>query len=277
MQPEYMTMPCCPEAWKKISDGFEKWNFPHCLGSIDGKHILIHGGSEYFNYKQRESIVLMAVVDASYKFITIDVGKSGSNSDGGIWESSGFGRALENGRVNLPFPAPLSRIESGEALPYMFVGDEAFPLRPYLMRPFPGRSLDNDSRQIFNYRLSRARRVVENAFGIMSHRWRILFKPIIAEPSKAISLVKAICVLHNFLRVKNDLNYTPPGFLDSVNEAGNITEGFWRTNAPNQTSTTGYNSRSATQQASQIREKLCTYFISSEGSVGWQWKHINRR
>ena len=72
---------------------------------------------------------------------------------------------LVTGRVNLPFPAPLSRIESGEALPYMFVGDEAFPLRPYLMRPFPGRSLDNDSRRIFNYRLSRARRVVENAFG----------------------------------------------------------------------------------------------------------------
>lgn len=80
---------------------FERWNFPHCLGSIDGKHILIqkpkHGGSEYFNYKQHESIVLMAVVDASYKFVTIDVGRSGSNSDGGIWESSVFGRALENG------------------------------------------------------------------------------------------------------------------------------------------------------------------------------------
>lgn len=78
--------------------------------------------------------------------------------------------SLVAGRVNLPPPAPLPNDESGEAIPYMFVGDEAFPLRPYLMRPFPGRSLDNDSRRIYNYRLSRARRVVENAFGKLNFK-----------------------------------------------------------------------------------------------------------
>lgn len=79
---------------------FEKWNFPHCLGSIDGKHITIqkpkHSGSEFWNYKQRESVVLLASCDATYKFTFIDVGQPGSNSDGGIWDSSTFGRGFEN-------------------------------------------------------------------------------------------------------------------------------------------------------------------------------------
>ena len=74
---------------------FKTWHFPNCIGSVDGKHIVIqkprHGGSEWHNYKQTESVVLMAVCDASYKFIVVDVGQSGSQSDGGIWDSSTFG------------------------------------------------------------------------------------------------------------------------------------------------------------------------------------------
>ena len=68
------------------------------------------------------------------------------------------------GKVNLPdaeaFPP------DGRPQPYMFVGDEAFPLRPYLMRPYPGRFLDSEKKRVFNYRLSRCRRVVENSFGM---------------------------------------------------------------------------------------------------------------
>lgn len=82
---------------------FEKWNFGQCLGAIDGKHVMIQkprlGGSVYHNYKSRESVVLMAVVDADYKFVVIDVGQPGSQSDGGVWECSAFGQALCLGTI----------------------------------------------------------------------------------------------------------------------------------------------------------------------------------
>lgn len=70
------------------------------------------------------------------------------------------------GTINLPDPDMLPDDTSGKTFPYMFVGDEAFPLRPYLMRPFPGRTLDSNAKKIFNYRLSRSRRVIENCFGM---------------------------------------------------------------------------------------------------------------
>jgi len=96
----------------------------------------------------------MAVVDSKYKFITVDIGGYGSNSDGGIWKSSKFGRAFDNGKVDIPHP---KRLPGSEMIaPHVILGDAAFQLKPNFMRPFPGKALDN-SRRIYNYRLSRAR------------------------------------------------------------------------------------------------------------------------
>ncbi|KAK0156284.1 Protein ALP1-like [Merluccius polli] len=78
------------------------------------------------------------------------------------------------------------------------VGDAAFPLKLYLMRPYPGQNLTHQKR-IFNYRLSRARMVVENAFGILSSRWRVLHRRINLHPQNVDTLVLAACILHNFL------------------------------------------------------------------------------
>jgi len=87
--------------FENISQGFyENWNFPNCIGSIDGKHIRKKcpkkSGSMFFNYKQFFSIVLLAVADANYKCIKIDVGSYGKDSDGGVLSYSNILKRLEN-------------------------------------------------------------------------------------------------------------------------------------------------------------------------------------
>ena len=126
-----------------------------------------HGGSFYYNYKGFHSIVLMALVDAGYKFLYVDVGAEGGASDGGTWNHCTLHEAVEDDRAGLPEPAPIPNDD--KPVPYHFVGDDAFALRTWLMKPFPHRS-QNDRERIFSYRLSRARRVVENAFGILTQR-----------------------------------------------------------------------------------------------------------
>lgn len=112
----------------------------------------------------------MAAVDAQYCFTFVDIGALGSESDGGVFGRSLFGKSLRNGTLNLPDNTCLPGTEV--LSPYTFIADEAFPLCENLMRPFPGRELTIE-RRVYNYRHCRARRVVENAFGILAARWRI--------------------------------------------------------------------------------------------------------
>ena len=183
----------------------ERWNFPNCLGSIDGKHITlrcpIKSGSYYFNYKGFFSIVLLALVDADYKFIFIDVGCNGRVSDGGVFRNSPISTALNSCQNPLGIPER-ENIEPGRKVPYVVVADDAFPLQEHIMKPYSNRNLTYEHR-IFNYRLSRARRIVENAFGILSSRFRIFSSPILLQPKNAEKLVLASCALHNFLREKS--------------------------------------------------------------------------
>ncbi|XP_050306290.1 putative nuclease HARBI1 [Anthonomus grandis grandis] len=147
------------EKWKEIANRFyELWNLPNCLGAIDGKHVRIqnipNSGSTNYNYKHYHSIVLLAVCDADGLFTMIETGYAGRNNDGGIFRASNLGQCLERNGLNLPASACLPHDESQEKVPYFFVGDNAFPFKRYLMRPFPIKTLDN-KKGIFNYRLSR--------------------------------------------------------------------------------------------------------------------------
>ncbi|XP_055777489.1 uncharacterized protein LOC129854453 [Salvelinus fontinalis] len=134
------------EDWRAIAAEFlERWNFPNCLGSIDGKHVVIQAppcsGSQFYNYKGTYSVILLAVVDAIYCFHVVDVGAYGKGSDGGTLRDSALGQALQDGTLEIPPPASLPGAEDLGPVPHIFVGDEAFPLRPNLMRPYAGRQL----------------------------------------------------------------------------------------------------------------------------------------
>ena len=108
-------------------------------------------------------------------------------------------------------------------MPYVFVGDDAFPLMENLMKPFSHRNLSREDR-IFNYRLSRVSRIVENAFGILASRFRILLGQINVCPEKALTLVLACSYLHNYLRRKEVESYYQGGFDIENISTGEITD-----------------------------------------------------
>ncbi|XP_077489587.1 uncharacterized protein LOC144100541 [Amblyomma americanum] len=164
----------------------------------------------------------MAVVDSHCKYILVDVGAEGRHSDGGTFKNSAFGYDLIEGR--LPIPQLEKLPGTATTAPYAFVGDEAFQLRTDFLRPYPSRQLD-DEKRVFNYRLSRARWCAENAFGITAARWRILLRTIPLHPENVDYIVKAACVLHNFLAVRNPQSQT---FADREDMLGNVVEGRWR-------------------------------------------------
>lgn len=166
------------ENWTKNEEGYSKiWNFPNACGAMDGKNIKIRSlrfsGSTYYNYKHFYSIVLLAVVDPFYKFTVVDIGASGSQSDGGVYARSPLGKMIENG---IPDPKKVGQ----KVLPHVILSDDAFSLKPNVMKPWPGKFLSKEKR-IFNYRLSSARMVVENSFGILAALWRIFYTTITGD------------------------------------------------------------------------------------------------
>ena len=217
-----------PEDWKNISLQFEeKWNFPHTIGAIEGKHIRTecskNFGTLYCNYKSFFSIVLLAVCDANYCFTLYDLGSYGSNNDSGILLNSEMGRKLEEERMNLPIAEDFDGCNY-KPLPYYLLGDRIFLLKPWLMRSFPGKNMTEEER-VCNYRQSRGRRTIENTFGILVTRCRIFVTPIRASVHSVEKYVLACLSLHNYLMQTDNAMYTPTGFIDSENRVGIILPG----------------------------------------------------
>lgn len=267
MGPIYMKMPADESEWKSIADKFERrWNFPHCIGAIDGKHVVMRApgntGSLYFNYKGTFSTVLLALVDADLKFIAIDVGAYGRNSDGGIFAQSNLGKSLALNALNLPEDEVIPNAEQLGKLPYVIVGDAAFPLQKHLMRPYPGRGGAEDHR-VYNYRLSRARRVVENAFGVLAARWRVYQTRISVRPEWTNDIVKATCVLHNFLRTRT--THTQEAAL--LQEAETLQSAGLQNFAQR--------GNKAATDAIEIRNAFTEYF-ANVAPLSWQQSHVNR-
>ena len=181
---------------------------------------------------------------------------------------------LNEGRIPLPKARKLPQSgddnawEQDDEMPFVLVGDNAFPLTTNMMKPFPERSLD-DRKRIFNYRLSRFRRDSENGFGILSSRFRIFHTTIDLHPDLATIVVNATVALHNMLCLKSKNTYNPPGFADQISTVGVVTDGEWR-NEDTLTALDHLPPTNCTLNATQVREKFADYFCGP-GQVDWQW------
>ena len=145
----------------------------------------------------------MAVVNSNYQFTMVDIGDAGCQSDGGVFAASNIGRALDEGLLNIPPPRHL--YSDTKLFLFLLVGDEAFPLKEYLIKLYARASI-KEKEQVPNYRISRPRRVVENTFGIRASRFRIFRRPIIASVDTVTSITKAVVMLHNYLMHSRDFD-----------------------------------------------------------------------
>lgn len=271
-----LRMPDSVEDWKKVGYGFEKrWNFPHVLGAIDGKHIRVRNpprsGSKYYNYKKFYSIVMLAVADANYKFLYMEVGAVGSESDAGIYTQSKLAELMEDNKANFPPPEVLPDDPSNISVPYFLLGDDAFALQPHMMKPYPARNLNHDQR-IYNYRVSRARRVVENAFGIMANRFRVFHTMIQMDPRNLEAVVMACCVLHNMMRDVATKGIATEGDQEDP-QTHELIDGDWRSDKAIGNVPTRRGHRT-TNGAKEQRDHLRHYVTSPHGSVPWQERMI---
>ncbi|KAJ8979772.1 hypothetical protein NQ317_015251 [Molorchus minor] len=264
--------PVCPEErlaltlkqqWEEIEREFyEMWNFPNCCGALDGKHVVIEkpprSGSLFFNYKHQHSIVLLALVDATYRFVTVDVGIVGAygrNSDGGIFSSSALGKKLYANKLN--FPPDKALPNSNTVLPCVIVADAAFPLKDNIMRPYPAEEIaSNEAKKVYEYRHSRARRVVENAFELLTKKFKWYSTKYNILPKNVDKIILGTVVLyHNFLR--NDKCSWQPGELETEEDFCILRD------LPHIGGRTPFS-------AGRIREAFTEYFVSPNGSVPWQ-------
>ena len=149
---------------------------------MDGKHIAIFNPPEscslFYNYKKLYSIVLLGLVKHNYQFIYVNVGCQGRMSDGGVSKNTDLYQGIMSNSIHIPKAVPLPKTgdpcwneDEYPDIPDVIVGDDAFQLSSFMMKPYSSRVL-TDEQLVLNYRFSRFRRVSENAFGILTARFR---------------------------------------------------------------------------------------------------------
>ena len=185
----------------------QEWQFPYAFSAVDGSHLPIkcpNGGAEamkqYFNFKGFYSIVLMALVDAKYRFIWASAGAPGNTHDSTLLQSTDLWREIVSGEK---IPNVMQLIDDVE-IPPLILGDGAFPLRTFLMKPH-GDAVLSDEKRYFNFRHSRARLVTEGAFGRLKSRFRVLFRKCESNKETVKLFGLACVVLHNLCIERGDL------------------------------------------------------------------------
>lgn len=196
----------------------EMWQFPFCWSAIDGCHIPIkcppcgaESRKEYHNFKNLYSVVAMALVHSNYRFIWGTRGFPGNSHDSIILQSTHLWKNItENNYV----PSIAQDVNGINVAP-LVLGDSAFPLSPWLMKPYTNATLTVQERY-FNYRLSRARMITEGAFGQLKSRWRVLLRKCdssheaVRNSTLACMVLRNVCIeLGDTISKKQDITLDP--------------------------------------------------------------------
>ena len=202
--PRYIRVPAGDEL-KKIVEGFKDGlGFPQCAGVVDGTHIPIVSPEEcpadYYNRKGFHSIVMQGMVDNVGRFMEVYIGWPGRVHDARVFVNSSLYKRGQDGTL---FPDWKETI-CGEDIPLLVLGDPAYPLLSWLMKAFPDNGSLSCQQKTFNYSLSRARVVVEHAYGRLKGRWRCLLKRNDVLIHDVPKLVAAGCVLHNVCEIHGE-------------------------------------------------------------------------
>jgi hypothetical protein len=202
------------------------------------------------------------MVDTDYCFTYIDVGGNGRASDSTIFRHCTLNIAMENNTLRMSENS-------------IIIGDDAFHLRTSLMKPYSKTGI-SQSERIFNYRLSRARRVVEKAFGILLWRLRVFSRPIKLKPDTVDKVIWTSCSLHNWLRKTTPNTYLPPQAVDREDfNTGKITPGEWREHVNNFQSVHNLGCNNYKRATEEVRSPYAMYF-TGENPLPWQWQKVGK-
>lgn len=220
----------------------------------------------------------------------MDVGASGRRGDGNVFHQSRFGKKLQNGQLNLPPACPHDKIP-GYKVPFFFVADGAFELSKHIVKPFKTvGGYCSKPHRLFNYRVSRSRHPVEDAFGLLYQRLEVFKTVMECNRVSARWITKACCALHNYHLIKEG-NVAPRRKRQSrkqyfdYNNGETLIHGRYKNEDPERELETlnrlfmNVDLARASEEDSEeeeildgesIREVLLDHFIEDD-SVPWQW------
>ena len=202
--PNYIRFPTGDRLNEVVQGFLSKWGIPQCAGSIDGSHIPVRPPSlnhtDYYNRKGWYSVLVQAVVDHNYLFNDLYVGWPGSVHNARVLSNSAVYHKCHNGDYLKGDTLQIG----GHTIPIFLIGDSAYPLLSWLIKPFPMTSSISGQQKTFNYRICRGRVVVEIAFGRFKAQWRRLIKQNDMLVENVLNIVAACCVLHYICEIHGD-------------------------------------------------------------------------
>ena len=192
------------EVHAKIEEFSKKSAIPNVVGANDGTNIAMKAPmlnhEEYFNRKHYYSIIAQGIVDAKGVLLSVSTGFPGSLHDTRVLTLSEIFRPGED---KLILTQPTIDL-NGTTVGPLIVGDSAYPLKTWLLRPFQNNGALSREKRHFNKELSKCRIVAEHAFGQTKARWRILGKRVDEETERTPDTTIACCVLHNICVLMNE-------------------------------------------------------------------------